>query len=118
MKIDIKTILIIGLSIVLIFVLIFRRTIEKNDKNKLEDLKRENIELSLKNNELENENKKINNRVVEYKERVNEINTRLDNSQIIIDKLKKKKSENYNYVNPLSGNGVANAFTNYLEERR
>ena len=117
-KLDIKTIAIIVLGIALIISFFFGQG-NKIDykKDEINALHKDNANLSHKNDSLNAVNVKLDAAFAEIN-KVLEINAKkLSDTQLDLDKLKKRKNEIPTYVNRLSANGVTNAFTDYLQTR-
>jgi regulator of replication initiation timing len=76
-----------------------------------------NDSLLTKNNILKNENAKLDIVLGQIDAKLNKNNEKTNAVLSALDKLKNKKDEIPNYVNSLSANGTANAFTKYLEDR-
>lgn len=115
-QLDKKTILIIILGIALIVTYFMGgNKYNNNYDEQLEILRNENIALISKNDSLKIENNKLDTKFNQLEDKIKENDLKLAKTQSQLDKLNKKRNEIYSYVNRLSGNDVANAFTKYLE---
>lgn len=114
-NLDIKTIAIIVLGAALIISFLFgNKTKIDTHNDEIKALHDKNISLMVSFDSL----KVINNTLVLE---IKDINTKIsDNEKKIADKegeinkLKKKRNEVSNYINSLNGDGVSNAFSDYL----
>lgn len=117
-KIDLKTIIIIGLGIALIISFFFGQR-SKTDLHidELKKIKQENVLLLKSNDSLKTVNSQLDKAIIIINNKLNENTLLLGEIQLKLDKLKKAKNEIPTYVNGLDANGVTNAISNYLEKR-
>ena len=118
-NLDVKSIAIIILGICLVVAIILgqRKTNIDTHADEIANLNKSNAALLRKNDSINTVNISITNKLIadsiEYKTlAVNLINTKLQ-----LDKLNKSKNETNNNINHLSSNGLASAFSNYLQNR-
>lgn len=117
-KIDIKSwfIIILGIALVISFFFGQKNHIDTN-KDEIKELHDSNDRLSLKNDSLKNANNELDSEILEINKQLIINSNKLSITQIELDKLKKRKNETYTHVNNLSANGVANAFSDYLNTK-
>jgi predicted nuclease with TOPRIM domain len=114
---DIKSIFIIALGVLLLFaVFMYQKNNPSDYQKQIDGLHKENETLLFKNDSLKSENIKLDAFIVGIEKQISENNTKLSQTQSQLNDLKKKRNEIPTYVNTLSANGVANAFSDYLEE--
>jgi len=117
-KISNQTIVIIVLGALLLFSLFMRGGVfDTQYKKDVLELKKDNIRLSIKNDSLIRENKNLDIKIIEIVKDLGVKKTKIDETQVQINKLKSKRYEIPTYVNNLSGDGIADEFTKYLENR-
>lgn len=117
-SLDIKTIAIIVLGIALVISFLFgQKSHIDTHKDEIANLHKLNSSISSKNDSLVNVNKSLDMVINEINKKLNDNSNKLANTEIELDKLKKRKNEIPTYVNNLSANGVSNAFSNYLETK-
>ena len=115
-NIDIKSIFIIVLGLIIVFMILFRPSKDINqDEEKINLLNQKN-EILLNNNDSINS---INNNL---QIEINSLNKSVDSVNIVLGKnekqiiiLKKRKGEIFNNVNNMDVNGVTRNLTNYLK---
>lgn len=117
-KYDFKTIFIIVLAVGLIISFIAnQKSTPTQYKADIERLEKANAKLATENDSLNSVNKSLDVRicVLQGKVKINEV--KLASTQSQLNKLNKKRHEIPSNVNRLSANGVADAFTKYLDKR-
>lgn len=115
-NIDIKSIFIIVLGLIIVFMILFRPSKDINqDEEKINLLNQKNEILLNKNDSINSIN---NNLQIE----INSLNKSVDSVNIVLGKnekqiiiLKKRKGEIFNNVNNMDVNGVTRNLTNYLK---
>ncbi len=116
--IDPKNILICFLSLLLIINFFFGQNTEINyDVNEIKALHEKTDKLITENDSLKKQNIKINTYIKAIYNKINNNSKELEKTKLELNHLKNKKSENNNYVNRLSNNGVADEFSKYLDKR-
>lgn len=117
MKFDTKTIFIFILGGLLILAVIFgQKGIVSNDSD-IKDLRAKSDSLVKSNEELKEANKKLDSMIFIVNKELVVNKEKLDKTQQQLQDLNNKRNEISNNVNSLSANGVANAFTDYLNKR-
>ncbi len=117
-KIDIKIIAIIVLGIALIISFMFgQRSKIDTKKEDITILHDNNADLAHKNDSLKQVNLRLDNQISEINKILESNTKQITQTQIELDKLKKRKNEIPTYVNALDADGVANAFSNYLKAK-
>ena len=114
---DMKNILIMLLTIIVIGLYLFEKTKIDKHEEEIKTLHIKNDSLLSKNNSLKNDNAKLDIILTQIDSKLNKNNKETNAVLSALDKLKTKKNEIPNYVNALSANGTANAITKYLEDR-
>lgn len=115
-KLDIKSIFIIILGIaVIVTYFMGGNTVTNNYQEQIEKLHKENQELVSKNDSLKTENVKLDEKFAKLEGKIKENDLKLSQTQSQLEKLNKRRNEVPTYVNGLSVDGVADAFTEYLE---
>lgn len=114
---DMKNILIILLTVIVIGLYLFEKTKIDKHEEEIKTLHIKNDSLLSKNNSLKNDNAKLDIILTQIDSKLNKNNKETNAVLSALDKLKTKKNEIPNYVNALSANGTANAITKYLEDR-
>jgi hypothetical protein len=117
-KIELKTVIIIILTSVLIFIFLQYRSVGYDYKREINKLHKSNRELTYKYDSIEKVNKEIDielERIYGIIEITEKLIIQYDNN---INELKKSKNETTNRVNLLNADGVATEFTNYIKKRR
>lgn len=116
-KLDIKSVFIIILGVaVIVTYFMGGNTVTNNYQEQIEKLHKENEGLVSKNDSLKNENTKLDVKFAKLEGKIKENDLKLAQTQSQLEKLNKRRNEIPTYVNDLSVDGVANAFTEYLEE--
>ena len=114
-KLDIKSIAIIVLGAALIISFLFGNKLHINDhKDEIKALHEQNSNLMLSNDSIKALNIKLDAEIKEINTKIVAYETSLATKDSEITTLKKKRNEVPRYVNSLSGDGVANAFSDYL----
>lgn len=116
-KLDIKSIFIIilGLAVIVAY-FTGGSTVINTNQDQIDLLHKENKLLVSKNDSLKNENTKLDVKIIKLEGKIKENDLKLAKTQIQLEKLNKRRNEVPIYVNSLSVDGVAAAFTKYLEE--
>ena len=114
-----ETVAIIILSICLVVAIILgqRKPNIDTHADEIANLNKSNAALLRKNDSINAVNVSITNKLtadsIEYKT----LAVNLTNTKLQLDKLNKSKNETSNNINHLSSNGLASAFSNYLQNR-
>jgi predicted nuclease with TOPRIM domain len=117
-KLDIKSITIIILSIALIITYFMGdNTVINNYQEQIEKSRKENQELVSKNDSLKTEKVKLDEKFAKLECKIKENDLKISKTQSQLEKLNKRRNEVPTYVNGLSVNDVADAFTEYLENQ-
>jgi cell division protein FtsB len=115
---DIKTVFIIILgSLLLIALLVNRKSNPKPYQDEINALHLENDKLSHNNDSLKLVNAKLDKTITQIEKKISANEVLLADTQLQLDYLNKRKNEIPNNINRLSANGVTIAFTNYLDKR-
>ena len=114
---DMKNILIMLLCVIVIGLYLFEKTKIDRYKEEIKALHVKNDSLLSTNDSLKNDNTKLDIILTQIDLKLNKNNEETNAVLSALDKLKNKKNEIPNYVNALSADGTANAFTKYLEDR-
>lgn len=117
--IDIKSIVIILLSL-LIVGLIFLKNTNKDIENygqEIDNLNKVNKELLLNNDSLKNLNLELSKDIINLNDKIGDINLILESNESLIKRLKKRKSEIPTNVNVMDADGVTSGITDYLKRR-
>jgi septal ring factor EnvC (AmiA/AmiB activator) len=116
-SLDIKSIFIIVLGVLLLIAIFVGQKNNPSDYQKqIRVLDKDNKKLVSRNDSLKSENIKLDTFIISIENKIKENDVKLSQTQSQLNDLKKKKNETPIYVNSLSANGVANAFSDYLEE--
>lgn len=117
-NIDIKSIFIIVLGLIIVFMLLFKPS---KDINQYEEeiiiLNQKNVILSNQNDSINSINNNLQIVIISLQKNVDSINLVLDDNKRQIERLKKRKGEIYNNVNNMDVNGVTSNLTNYLRRK-
>lgn len=117
-KLDLKTIIILVLGVALIISFFFG---QKNNidthTDEISILHKKNAELIIKNDSINAVNVKIDAVISVINKELIDNNKALATSQKELQNLKKKQNEIPTYVKHLSANGVANAFSDFLNTK-
>ena len=117
-KYDFKSIFIVVLAIALIISFIAgQKSTPTQYKADIERLEKANTNLATKNDSLNSANKNLDALICGLQGKVKINEAKLASTQSQLDKLNKKRHEIPSNVNRLSANGVADAFTKYLDKR-
>lgn len=117
MKFDLKTIFIFILGGLLILAVIFNQKKIGSDESIIKDLHAKSDSLVKNNEELKEANKKLDSAIFIINQQLVVNKEKLDKTQKQLQDLNNKRNEISTNVNRLSANGVANAFTDYLDKR-
>jgi hypothetical protein len=116
---DIKSIIIILLSLLVVGLVIFNHSgkdIEKYEQE-LGNLNNKNKELLFINDSLKNLNLVLSKDIIYLNNKVDDINLKLIDNEGLIKRLKNKKSEIPTNVNVMDADGVASGISDYLKRR-
>lgn len=116
-KFDIKTIFIFILGGLLILAVIFNQRSSISNASIVNELHEKTAVLEKSNEDLKEANKKLDSTIVIVNKELVVNKIQLDKTQKQLQDLNKKRNEISTNVNRLSANGVANAFTKYLDKR-
>lgn len=114
---DIKNMLIILLSIIVVGMFLFGKNVIDKHAAEIKILQTENTTLLNKNESLKKDNDKLDIILGQIDLKLSQNNKDTDAVLSELDKLNGKKNEIPNYVNSLSANGTADALAKYLENR-
>ena len=118
-NIDVKTLIIVLLSCLLIFSFLFGpKNIFDYKKKEIQDLQLSNKKLLINNDSLYLANKKLSLLLVEIENEIDNNKNDLENTKLELEKLKKNKNEIPKYVNSLSANDISNSFSDYISIRK
>lgn len=117
-KIDLKTIIIFILGALLIIGFIFTQNGFKNDSEAvIKNLHEKTLSLEKENEDLKQANIKLDSSISVVNKELAIDKEKLAKTQLQLQELNKKRDEISSNVNRLSANGVANAFSDYLDKR-
>tara|TARA_R110002050_G_scaffold34397_1_gene86764 strand:+ start:6092 stop:6454 length:363 start_codon:yes stop_codon:yes gene_type:complete len=117
-KIDLKTILIISLTIILIGMVVFGPSLVTDNNEKiLNKLKVDNKNLLKKNDSLILVNLKLDKEISIIDKKLDTIKDKLELSEIKIKELEDEKSKLRHFVDGLDADGVARSLSEYLESK-
>lgn len=116
-KFDIKTIFIFILGGLLIGAVVFNQISKPTNDSLIKELNEKTILLEKDNEELKKENKKLDSTIFIVNQELIANRAKLDKTQAQLKELNNKRNEISTNVNRLSANGIANAFTEYLDKR-
>lgn len=116
-KFDIKTIFIFILGGLLILAVIFNQNKQTSNDSLIKELHAKSDSLVKNNEELKEKNKKLDSAIFIINQQLVVNKEKLDKTQEQLQDLNNKRNEISTNVNRLSANGVANAFTDYLNKR-
>lgn len=116
-KFDIKTIFIFILGGLLILAVIFNQNKQNSNDSLIKELHAKSDSLVKNNEELKEKNKKLDSAIFIINQQLVVNKEKLDKTQEQLQDLNNKRNEISTNVNRLSANGVANAFTDYLNKR-
>jgi len=116
---DIKSIIILILSLVIVGIILFNPSKKEINKYETEinNLNKKNKELLFKNDSLKNVNRQLGNDILILTKKIDDINIELEDNENLIKRLKKKKGEIFSNVNSMDANGVTRSLTDYLKRR-
>lgn len=114
---DIKTIFIFILGGLLILAVIFNQKKQTSNDSIIKELHVKSDLLEKDNEELKEANKKLDSTIFIINQELVVNKEKLDKTQAKLQDLNNKRNEISTNVNRLSANGVANAFTDYLNKR-
>lgn len=114
---DIKTIFIFILGGLLILAVIFNQTKQVSNDSVIKELHSKSDSLVKNNEELKEANKKLDSSLFIINQQLIVNKEKLEKTQKQLQDLNNKRNEISTNVNRLSANGVANAFTDYLNKR-
>lgn len=118
-KLDIKSIAIIVLGAALIISFLFGNKLHINThKDEIEALHEQNMTLLSSNDSIKAVNLKIDAEIKLINTKIVAYEAIIVTKDSEITKLKNKRNEIPTYVNTLDGDGVANAFSNYLTKSK
>ncbi len=114
-KLDIKTITIIVLGVALIISFLFgnKRQIDSH-QDEITALHKSNDKLMLTNDSLTYVNNELYAEIKDINIKISDNEKKMADKEDEINRLKKKRNEVSNYINSLNGDGVSNAFSDYL----
>jgi hypothetical protein len=117
-KYDLKTIFIFVLAIALIIsFLAGQKSSDNTYKDRIKDLETKTVLLKKENDSLNKVNIKLDVAIVGFQKQIVANKVKLNKTQLQLDNLNKRRNETPIKVNRLSANGVARAFTEYLDKR-
>ena len=116
-NIDLKTIFIFILGGLLVLSIIFNQTRKPTDDSVIKALNEKSNLLEKNNEELKKANQKLDSTLFIVKQELTLNKEKLNKTQAQLQVLKNKRNEISTNVNRLSANGIANAFTEYLDKR-
>jgi uncharacterized coiled-coil DUF342 family protein len=116
---DIKSIIILILSLVIVGIILFNPSKKEINKYETEinNLNKKNKELLFKNDSLKNVNRQLGNDILILTKKIDDINIELEDNENLIKRLKKKKGEIFSNVNSMDANGVTRSLSDYLKRR-
>ena len=115
---DTKSIFIIILASLLVIAVVFNnKYTPKKYEDEINALHLENDKLTHNNDSLKVSNQKLDTYIKEINTQITENKVLLNNTQSQLNKLNKRRNEIPNSVKRLSANGVAIAFSDYLDKR-
>ena len=117
-NIDIKSIFIIVLGLIIVFMIIFRpsKDISMYEKQ-INILNQRNKILIEINDSISNVNNLLGNQIKLLEKDVETVNDKLVDNEEEINKLKRNKGEIYKHVNSLDVNGVTSGLSDYLKRK-
>lgn len=116
---DIKNILILSLTILVVWLIIFRpsKEVANSAKYRIEQLENRNQNLLERNQKLNTEIGFLNDRLIEIITLTSEKERQLGKIDYKLNKLLKRKDEIRGNVDTLDNVGITNAFTDYIQRR-
>jgi predicted nucleic acid-binding Zn-ribbon protein len=117
--IDIKSIVIILLSLLVVGLIFFKNSDKDIEKyrQEIDNLNKVNKELLLNNDSLKNLNLGLSKDIIKLNDKIDDINIILESNESLINRLKKRKSEIPTNVNVMDADGVASGISDYLKRR-
>lgn len=116
---DVKTIIIILLSLTVIGLLVFINSgdgVERYEQQ-IKNLNDKNKELLLDNDSIKKINSELSKDIINLNTKIGEINLQLDENKDLINRLKKRKGEILTNVDVMDADGVASGISDYLKRR-
>ena len=119
LTLDIKSIVIILLSLLVVGLIFFNNSGKdiKKYEQEIGNLNTKNKELLLDNDSIKNLNSVLSKDINDLNIKIDEINTQIVENEDLIKRLKKKKSEIPTNVNVMDADGVASGISDYLKRR-
>ncbi len=117
-NIDIKSIFIIVLGLIIVFMIIFRPSKDISMyEEQINILNQRNKILIEINDSISNVNNLLGNQITLLEKDVETVNDKLVDNEEEINKLKRNKGEIYKHVNSLDVNGVTSGLSDYLKRK-
>ena len=117
-NIDIKSIFIIVLGLIIVFMIIFRPSKDISMyEEQINILNQRNKILIKINDSISNVNNLLGNQITLLEKDVETVNDKLVDNEEEINKLKRNKGEIYKHVNSLDVNGVTSGLSDYLKRK-
>ena len=117
-NIDIKSIFIIVLGLIIVFMIIFRPSKDISMyEEQINVLNQRNKILIEINDSISNVNNLLGNQIKLLEKDVETVNDKLVDNEEEINKLKRNKGEIYKHVNSLDVNGVTSGLSDYLKRK-
>ena len=119
LSLDIKSIVIILLSLLVVGLIFFNNSGKdiKKYEQEIGNLNTKNKELLLDNDSIKNLNLVLSKDINDLNNKIDEINTQIVENEDLIKRLKKKKNEIPTNVNVMDADGVASGISDYLKRR-
>ena len=119
LSLDIKSIVIILLSLLVVGLIFFNNSGKdiKKYEQEIGNLNTKNKELLLDNDSIKNLNLVLSKDINDLNNKIDEINTQIVENEDLIKRLKKKKNEIPTNVNVMYADGVASGISDYLKRR-
>ena len=115
-NIDIKTIFIIVLGLIVVFMILFRPSKDINYyEEEIKLLNEKNILLIESNDSIMSLNNNLQTEIDNLNQSVDSVNLVLDKNEEEINKLKRRKGEIFDHVNNMDVNGVTRNIADYLK---
>ena len=115
-NIDIKTIFIIVLGLIVVFMILFRPSKDINYyEEEIRLLNEKNILLIESNDSIMSLNNNLQTEIDNLNQSVDSVNLVLDKNEEEINKLKRRKGEIFDHVNNMDVNGVTRNIADYLK---
>jgi peptidoglycan hydrolase CwlO-like protein len=117
-NLDLKTILILVLTLVVIGMIVFKGKPPIDDhKDELERLRIENVKLLKDNDSISLKNNKLDEKILKSTKKIDSIKVELTETNDRIKELENGKNKIPTYVDGLDADGVAKSLSEYLEGR-